>query len=63
MTYLKDIILFGIKLVLILKKGFDSEPVYNKKFLKAKIKSYRGEVTDFYDEEIPKMNYNHTCLT
>ena len=45
-----------------IKKEFDSEPVYNKNFLKSKIKSYGDEVTDFYDKEIPKMNSNYTCL-
>ena len=44
------------------KKEFDSEPVYNKEFLKTKIKSYGDEVTDFYDKEIPKVVSNHTCL-
>ena len=32
-----------------IKKMFDSEPVYHKKFLKTKIKSYGDKVTDFYD--------------
>ena len=36
-----------------IKKEFDSEPVYNKNFLKTKIKSYCDEVTDFFDKEIP----------
>ena len=34
-----------------IKKEFDSEPVYNKKFLKTKIKSYCDEATDFRDKE------------
>ena len=41
---------------------FDSMPVYNKKFLKTKIKSHGDEGTDFYDKEIPNMDSNHTCL-
>ena len=45
-----------------LKKEFDSEPVYNKEYLKTKIKSHGDEVTDFYDKEIPKADCNHTCL-
>ena len=45
-----------------IKKEFDSEPVYNKEFLKTKIKSYADEVTDFYDKKIPKVDSNHTCL-
>ena len=36
------------------KKEFDSEPVYNKEFLKTKIKPHGDEVTDFYDEKIPR---------
>ena len=45
-----------------MKKEFDSEPVYNKEFLKIKIKSHSDEVTDFYDKNIPKVDSNHTCL-
>ena len=45
-----------------IKKEFNSEPFYNKQFLKTKIKSYGDEVTDFYDKEIPKVDSNHTCL-
>ena len=43
-----------------IKKEFDGEPVYNKEFLKTKIKSYGDEVKDFYDEEISKVDSNHT---
>ena len=45
-----------------IKKEFDSEPVYNKKFLKTEIKSYADEVTDFHDKEIPKVSSNNTYL-
>ena len=45
-----------------IKKEFDSKPVYNKIFLKIKIKSYCDEVTNFYNKELPKMVSNHTCL-
>ena len=41
---------------------FDSEPVYNKKFLKTKIISHGDEITDFYDREISKVDSNHNCL-
>ena len=37
-----------------IKKGFDSEPVYNNKFFKAKIKSHGDEVTGFYDKKFLK---------
>ena len=62
MNYQKNIILFGIKSALIQKKKNNSEPVYNKEYLKTKIKSHHDEVTDFYDKKIPKMDSNHTCL-
>ena len=45
-----------------IKKEFDSKSVYNKIFLKSKGKSHGDEVTDFYNNEIPKMDSNHTCL-
>ena len=45
-----------------IKKEFDSEPVYNKNYLKTKIKSHGDEITDFYDKKIPNLGSNHTCL-
>ena len=33
-----------------IKKELDSEPVYNKEFLKTKIKFHDVEVTDFYEK-------------
>ena len=43
------------KLENIIKKEFDSEPVYNEKYLKAKIKSYNGKInTNFHNNEIPR---------
>ena len=45
-----------------IKKEFDSEPVYNKEFLKTKIKSHGDEITDVYDKEVLKVESNHTCL-
>ena len=41
-----------------IKKEFDSEPVYDKKFLKTKTKSHGDEVTDSYDKKIPKVDSN-----
>ena len=45
-----------------IKEEFDSEPVYNKKILRTKVKSHGDEVTDFYDKEIAKVASNHACL-
>ena len=45
-----------------IKKKIDSEPVYNKQFLKTKVKSHGDEVTGFYDKKFPKVDSNHTSL-
>ena len=45
-----------------IKKKKDNETVYNKHFLKSKIKSHDDKVTDFYDKKNPKVDSNHTCL-
>ena len=45
-----------------IKKEFDNHPVYNKIFLKTKIKSDGAEIADFHDKEIPKVDFNITCL-
>ena len=45
-----------------IKKEFDSEPVYNKTFLKTKIKSNDDEVTHFYDKEIPQVDSTQTSV-
>ena len=45
-----------------IKKEFDSEPVYNKNYLETKTKSYRNEVTDFYNKKVAELESNHTCL-
>ena len=37
----------GIKSAILLKKGFDSEPVYNEKYLRTKIKFYKGKKHKF----------------
>ena len=45
---------FGKKLKIV-SKNFDSEPVYNEKHLKTKIKSYNGKInTNFHNSKIPK---------
>ena len=42
-----------------LEKEFDSEPVYNKKFLNATIKSHNGEInTNFYNNKIQEKVLN-----
>lgn len=45
-----------------IKKELDGELCYNKKFLKAKIRYYSGEATNFHDKEVSKVGYNYTYL-
>ena len=44
-----------------IRKEFDSKPVYNKNYLKTKLKSDDNEVIDFYDKKIRKLDFKH-CL-
>ena len=62
MNYYENIILFGVKSVLIYKKEFDSEPIYNKGFVKTKIKYHGNEITDFYDKNVLHVDSNYICL-
>ena len=42
-----------------IKKEFDSKPVYNEKYLKAKIKSYDGKIiTNFRNNKYPEKVLN-----
>ena len=61
-TYWKTKIIFGIKVSADIKKDFDGETVYNKNFLKTKVKSYGDEAKDFRDKEIPKVDSIYTSL-
>ena len=46
-----------------IKKEFDSEPVYNEKYLKAKIKSYNGKIDiNIYNNKISKEGSQFICL-
>ena len=47
-----------------LKKVFNSEPVYNDKYIKTKIKIYNDRVyTNFRHKKIPKDNEYCACLS
>ena len=47
-----------------LKNKFHSEPVYDKKYLKTKVREYDGEIkTNFLGNGIPKENMHYTCIT
>ena len=47
-----------------IKKGFDSEPVDNEKYLKTKIKSYERNINkNFQKDKIPKEAFQCICLS
>ena len=47
-----------------IKKEFDSEPLYNEKYLKAKIKSCNGKInTNFHNNKLPKEGSRFICLS
>ena len=47
-----------------IKKGFDSQPVHNKKHLETKIKTYEGKInTNFHNNKIPKVGSQGICLS
>ena len=46
---------FGKKVSNITNNQFDSNPVYNEKYIKTKIKSYNGKInTNFHNNKIAK---------
>ena len=45
-----------------MQKELDTEPIYNKRYLKTKIKSSGDAATDFHDKEIRKISSNYICL-
>ena len=47
-----------------IKKLFDSEPLYNQKYLKTKVKSYDGKInTNFRNDKMPKEGSHCICLS
>ena len=61
---LKKYNMFWKKVKNTIDKEFDSDPVYNKKYLKAKIKSYNGKLnTTFHNNKIPKEGSQCICLS
>ena len=46
------------------RKDFDSNPVYNEKYIKTKIKSYDWKInTNFHNNKIPKEGSQCICLS
>ena len=52
------------KIKRLIKKEFNSEPVYNDQYIKTRIKIYTDKVyTNFQHNKIPKDNEYCTCLS
>ena len=52
------------KISKVIKKGFDSEPVYNEKYLKTKIISYEGKInTIFHNDRMSEKSSHCICLS
>ena len=46
----------------VIKKEFESKPLYNEKYLKTKIRSYNGKInTNCHNNKIPKEGFQCTC--
>ena len=46
------------------KIEFDSGPVYNEKYLRTKVKSYKRKIkTNFYNNKIPKKGFQYVFLS
>ena len=43
-----------------IRKEFDSKPVFNRNFLKTKIKCHDDKVSDLNNKKILKVDSNHT---
>ena len=54
----KNIVIFGKKISIIIKKEF----IYNKKCLKTRIKFFGDEATDLHGEEMHKVGSNYISL-
>ena len=64
MNHQKNIIKIGKKLKISSIKEFDSQPVYNEKYLKTKINSYNGKInTSFHNNEISREGSQFICLS
>ena len=61
---LKKYLKIWSKIKRLIKKGLNSEPVYNDKYIKTKIKIYNDKVyTNFQHNKIPKDNEYCACLS
>ena len=52
------------KIINLLKKEFDSEPVYNDEYIKTKINLYNDKLnTNFHGNKIPEENERFACFS
>ena len=54
---------FGTRLKKILNFKFHRKPVYDQKYLKAKVREFDGVIkTNFLGNEVPKENMHYICI-
>ena len=54
---------FGTKFKKMLSIEFDSQPVYDEKYIKTKVKTFIDVInTSFSNNEIPKERNHYTCI-
>ena len=55
---------FGTKFKITLNIKFYSQPIYDEKYIKTKLKTFNDVInTAFSDNEIPKARNHATCIT
>ena len=55
---------FWNKVININNTEFDTEPVYNKKYLKTKVKSYNGKISArFHGDKTPEEGSHYVCIS
>ena len=63
MTCCINITKFGIRLEKKINIKFHSEPIYDKKYIKAKVREFDGVIkTNFLGNKVPKENMRYTCI-
>lgn len=46
-----------------IKREIDSDVIYNEKFLKTRVKYYKGKITKhFYGKDAREVGFNHICI-
>ena len=61
MNFCKNIMIFVIKSVIVLKNNLIAKPSIKNLFLKTEIRSYGDETTYFHTKKLPEAGFYHIC--